>query len=276
MSSVSIIIPVYKKLNEFAINLENNIQFLNDCELIIVNDDPETHLPEQLPSKNIDLSKITWINNAKNQGFGQSVNIAAAHATSDYILLLNTDVKLLDDSWKRVVPELQKNEKVFAVSFAQKEKNERKVGRNELYFKDGLFHHRALSFNSTLTNEHLALLPTAWAEGGSALFRKSMWDTLKGFDIAYSPFYWEDVDLSYRATQRGWQVYFTPSVVVEHHHESTIGSLYTKNQIKSIAFRNQLFFTAKFATGIQKIQYFLFRYLIHPLHKMQILHEHSQ
>lgn len=269
MSSVSVIIPVYKKLNEFAINLQNNIQFLNGCELIIVNDDPETHLPEQLPSKNVTVSNITWINHTKNQGFSQSVNDAVAHATGDFLFLLNTDVRLLDDSWKKTIPELQNNAKIFAVSFAQKEKYEEIVGRNELYFRDGLFHHRALSFDSTLSTEHLALLPTAWAEGGSALFRKSMWDTLKGFDISYSPFYWEDVDLSYRAMLHGWQIYFTPSVVVEHHHESTIGSMYTKDQITSIAFRNQMYFTAKFAKGLHRIEYLFFNHILLPLQKMK-------
>ncbi|PJE58197.1 MAG: glycosyltransferase family 2 protein, partial [Candidatus Portnoybacteria bacterium CG10_big_fil_rev_8_21_14_0_10_36_7] len=46
--------------------------------------------------------------------------------------------------------------------------------------------------------------------------------SLNGFDELYSPFYWEDIDLSYRAWKTGYTVLFDPQVLVEHHHETTI------------------------------------------------------
>jgi GT2 family glycosyltransferase len=269
MPSVSIIIPVYKKLNEFVQYLQHNIQFFEDCEIIIVNDDPQVHLPKDILTIDFNNPKIIWINHLENQGFGRSVNNGATKATGEYLFLLNTDVKLLDNSWRSVLPEFLNNSNLFAVSLAQKEKDGHIVGRNELYFKDGLFQHRALSLNSALSTQHSALLPTAWAEGGSTIIRKSMWDQLDGFDESYSPFYWEDVDLSYRAKLRGWQVYFAPSVVVEHHHESTIGTEYAKSKITEIAFRNQLYFTDKFAKGLQRIEYYIFKHVLLPLQKMK-------
>jgi GT2 family glycosyltransferase len=268
MSSVSVIIPVYKKLNEFTQYLQHNVQYLHDCELIIVNDDPSVHLPEALP-KGIQLHlKVTWMNNSENLGFSRSVNIAASKGKGEYLLLLNSDVKLLDDSWRRVIPEFAHDGNLFAVGFAQKEKDGGIVGRNELYFKDGLFHHRGLSSNSKSEILNSNLLPTGWAEGGSALLRKSLWDELRGFDEAYSPFYWEDVDLSYRAKLRGWNVYFSPDIIVEHHHESSTVAQFGKPKIMEIAFRNQLYFTSKFARGLRRMEYLLFRYIRLPVQKM--------
>ncbi len=269
MSSVSIIIPVYKKLNEFSQYLQHNTQYFGECEVIIVNDDPNAHLPKDIPAIDFSNRKVVWINHQENQGFARSVNDGATQATGEYLFLLNTDVKLLDSSWRNILPEFLKNSNLFAISLAQKEKDGRIVGRNELYFKSGLFQHRSSSSDSGLGTRDLALLPTSWAEGGSALIRKSMWEQLHGFDEAYSPFYWEDVDLSYRAKQRGWQVFFAPGVVVEHHHETTIGTEYTKSQVHEIAFRNQLYFTNKFARGFQRIEYLIFKHILLPLRKIK-------
>jgi GT2 family glycosyltransferase len=265
MPSISIIIPVYKKLNEFSQYLQHNIQFFGECEVIIVNDDPKAHLPKDIPAIDFNNRKVVWINHQENQGFARSINDGATKATGEYLFLLNTDVKLLDNTWRSVLPEFTNNSNLFAIGFAQKEKDGHIVGRNELYFKDGLFHHRTLPFDSALSTQHSALLPTAWAEGGSTIIRKSMWDKLNAFDESYSPFYWEDVDLSYRAKLRGWQVFFAPGIEVEHHHESTIGTQYTKSQVHEIAFRNQLYFTSKFAKGFQRIEYLIFKHILLPL-----------
>ncbi len=269
MPSISVIIPVYKKLNEFSQYLQHNIQFFEDCEIIIVNDDPQAHLPKDIPTIDFADLKVIWINHQENQGFGRSVNDGITKATGECLLLLNTDVKLLDDSWRTVLPEFLKNSNLFAVGLAQKEKDGHIVGRNEIYFQKGLYHHRGLPSNSKFEILNSHLLSTGWAEGGSALIRKSMWDKLNGFDEAYSPFYWEDVDLSYRAKQRGWQVYFAPGIVVEHHHESTIGTEYEKSKITEIAFRNQLHFTSKFARGFQRTEYYIFKHILLPLQKLR-------
>lgn len=272
---VSVVIPVYKMLNKFVKNLQHNMPFLRDCEIIIVNDNPLSHLPEDLPSLDLTARSITWINNKDNLGFSRSVNVGVRKASEEYILLLNSDVKLIDDSWAMALPAFAENPELFGVGFAQKEKDGRMVGRNELYFKDGLFHHKGLPSELEIArpvsggNWKLELQSTAFAEGGSSLIRKSMWDKLGGFDEAYSPFYWEDVDLSYRAKLRGWHIRFASSIIVVHHHETDIGAEYSRSQINATAFRNQLYFTNKFAQGMQRVEYLFFRYIRLPLQKMK-------
>src|SRR5581483_9702281 len=59
----------------------------------------------------------------------------------------------------------------------------------------------------------------------------------------YNPFYWEDIDISYRALKAGYRIFFEPkSQVIHEHEEGSIRRKYTANQIKVIAYRNQLFF----------------------------------
>jgi len=252
---ISVIIPVYKNNQVFLNNLKKNLKFFDDCEILIVNDDPEKSIKKQIiafKNKNIFL-----IENKNNIGFGQSVNTGAKHAKGDYLFLLNTDVILNDKSYLHALKHFNKNHDLFAVSFAQIERDKKIVGKNIIYFKDGLFCHRkANDLNFGLN---------AWAEGGACLIDKKKFNYLGGFDNLYSPFYWEDVDLSYRAWKAGFKILFDPKILVEHYHETTIKKYFDKNKVQTIAYRNQLIFTLKNATDfdlITKFIFFVFKRLI--------------
>jgi GT2 family glycosyltransferase len=242
--SVSVIIPAYKQTDLFVRNLARNLPELAGTQIIIINDDPETSIVPRLEAFTTD-APIQLIENRTNVGFGPTVNIGAKNATGEFLLLLNTDVLLARAPWRESLNHFN-DERVFAVSFAQKEHDGRIVGRNEVYFKHGFFYHRE--------NPDISFGETGWAEGGSCVIRRSMFEELGGFDEAYAPFYWEDVDLSYRAKARGWKVLFDPRILVEHHHESTISSYFARSRIMQISKKNQRYFTRKFASPWQRFQ----------------------
>ena len=77
---------------------------------------------------------------------------------------------------------------------------------------------------------------------GSCVFSKRIWKLLKGFDgQLLSPFYWEDVDLGYRAQKRGYKLLWDPDAKVEHKHESVINaSNFKRNYMNLIKERNEL------------------------------------
>ncbi len=151
-------------------------------------------------------------------------------------MLLNSDVILNDQSYLSALTHFN-NKEIFAISFAQKEKGGSIVGKNKIFWQNGLYNHQKA--------DDLKFGNNGWAEGGASLIDKEKFLTLGGFDPIYSPFYWEDIDLSNRARQAGYRIIFEPKILVIHHHESTIGQHFTKKQIKIIAYRNQLIFTWK-------------------------------
>lgn len=225
----------------------------------MVNDNPHESLTQLLKENKIDNIKL--VENSTNLGFAGAVNVGIMEADNDYIFLLNSDVLLKDTSFVHALTRFQEDMHLFAVSFAQEEKNGKLVGKNTMFWERGMIMHAGLS--STESGY------TAWAEGGSSIFDKQKVISLGAFDTIYSPFYWEDIDLSYRAWKEGYTVYFDASVVVEHHHESTIGTYFKKQQITETAFRNQLFFIWKNITDANlitqhtiQLPVYLFRYLI--------------
>ena len=75
------------------------------------------------------------------------------------------------------------------------------------------------------------------------MYRKSIWEKLGGLCPLYNPFYWEDIDLSYRAIKSGYKIYFdTNNSVVHSQKEGSIRSFFTPGQVKTVAYRNQFIF----------------------------------
>jgi O-antigen biosynthesis protein len=230
---ISVVIPTYKNKVMFLEYFNRNRRFLKGAEIIIVNDNPLDSLGTDIPAN----KNIVLIENKKNSGFAKSINIGVRAAKNRIVMLLNSDVLLKDDTYKIAMEDLDKDRSLFAVSFAQQEKSGRIVGRNRIDWKKGLFYHHGS--NSAIGGQ------TAWAEGGACLIDRDKFLKLDGFDSLYSPFYWEDIDLSYRAWKSGYKIIFNSLIIVEHHHETTIGKYFPEKFIKTTAFRNQFLFIWK-------------------------------
>jgi len=230
---ISVVIPVYKKIDEFIKNLEQNHSLLKECEIIVVNDDPSLSIRSRLEKYELQL-----VENPKNLGFAGAIDIGIKKAKYNLVFLLNSDVKLLDSSFLSSIRKFKKDSKLFAISFAQKESDGSIVGKNQLFWKNGLLNHSKAN--------NLDEGETAWAEGGSSIIRKDIYEKIGGFDTIFSPFYWEDIELSYRARKYGYTSWFDPSVLVSHGHETTIGSYWSKRAIAVISTRNQLLCSWKY------------------------------
>lgn len=138
---------------------------------------------------------------------------------------------------KPLLTHFEEDEKVFAVGCLDKSiEGEKTVlrGRGLGEWKKGFLVHRRGEVDKT---------DTLWASGGSSAFKKSIWDKLAGFNELFIPFYWEDIDISYRALKSGYKVLFEPKSIVVHEHEKgAIRNRYSSSQVKTIAYKNQLIF----------------------------------
>lgn len=225
---ISVVIPQYKGKEKLYANLKHNLPFLKGCEIIVVNDYPEISLTAEMAKL---FPQVNVIENERNLGFAGAVSVGISVVKNQFIFLLNNDVLLNDDNFQKTLSHFEKDIALFAVSFRQTEKDGSFVGRNKIHWKNGFFQHTKTNATKIGIN--------GWAEGGSMLFDKKKYDKIKGFDTLYSPFYWEDIDLSYRAWKAGYTVLFDSSITVQHHHKSTIATHFDASHIKTIAYRNQ-------------------------------------
>ena len=185
-------------------------------------------------------SMVRIIELEKNYGFGHACNLGVKKAVGEVIVLLNNDVVPEKDFLKPLEEDF-KDQRVFAVSLGEPQWSWAK-GK----WEKGFVEHES---GPKTKRTHVSF----WANGGSGAFRKSVWGKLGGLDEIFAPFYWEDIDLSYRAWKRGYQVLWEPKSVVHHQHESTIGSHFSKSYIDFISQRNQLLFVLKNITNLRMI-----------------------
>jgi hypothetical protein len=84
-----------------------------------------------------------------------------------------------------------------------------------------------------------------YGSGGCSLYDAARLHALGGVDEAYEPAYVEDLDLGYRAWQRGWPSVYVAGAVVEHRHRATTSRYYTHEQLDEVLEVNYLKFLVR-------------------------------
>ncbi|MBI2028381.1 MAG: glycosyltransferase family 2 protein [Candidatus Levybacteria bacterium] len=191
------------------------------------------------------MTSIKFFKNDKNLGFSSTINRGVNESNGDIAILLNTDVVPKKDFLQPLLRHFS-DPLVFAVGCMDESVENGGVvsrGRGIGLWKRGFLVHSRGEVNK---------LNTLWVSGGSGAFRKNIWEKLGGLDSLYNPFYWEDIDLSYRALKSGYKIAFEPrSVVIHRHEKGAIKKRYSESEVKTIAYRNQFIFVWKNATDLE-------------------------
>lgn len=236
--TVSIIIPNFEtpellKKNLPAILAAREYKKNNIIEIIVVDD---ASLDESVALLKSKFPEIKIVIHKVNKGFSASINSGAKIAKGNLLVLLNTDV-IPEKSFLTSAIARFKNENVFGVSL-----HEKGFGWAKGKFKDGYIVHSPGVEDDRVHN-------TFWVSGGSGVFRRKTWQKLGGLDEKLlSPFYWEDLDICYRALKRGFSLLWDPKANVVHGHEATMSKLSAKH-VQRISERNHLLFVWKNLTS---------------------------
>jgi GT2 family glycosyltransferase len=181
------------------------------CEVIVLDnlstDGSVEFLKENYPSVTVEV--------APSNRILFSYNELCQRLRHKYVVLLNNDIRVRDDSLSVLLPHCAAPD-VFAVSAVLLDAEGTAVTRSRLLGEvhRGLFRSTPLPANE--------VVPTLDAGGGCAVFDREKLVALGGFDELYWPFYWEDTDLSYAAWKRGFRVLLEPRSIMYHRHAATI------------------------------------------------------
>jgi len=229
---VTLIIPNYNGAELIAETLSRLRDVYSEIATCVV-DDASTDgsvelLQEQFPS-------VRVIARSQNGGFGAAVNDGIRTVDSEFVVILNADVEVNPGFLEHILP-IFEDESVFAVSPSIITPS---LGGIDDGAKIAFWRHGMLWTDNV--QGVCELSPVFFTSGCASVYRRSMLEALGGFDEAYSPFYWEDVDLSYRAWKRGWKSLFQPSSSVLHQHSATISKM-PQGYTRAVKARNQLLF----------------------------------
>ncbi len=237
--SVSVIIPNYNGRHLLQEYLPHNYEVIDAAgiiyEVIVVDDcstdDSVTFIRTTYP-------QINLVINPENKGFSYSCNRGIEAARYELILLLNSDVKLtpsyFDQQWKyfqqpdtfgvmgRII-EMERDNILDAARVPKFKGYKIKTGY--FYYSDG-------------ADDRLF---TFYLSGANALISAGKVKQIGGFYEIFSPFYYEDMDLSIRAWRLNWKCYYEHNSVCRHLVSASTKNYETPRWIKSVYFRNRFY-----------------------------------
>lgn len=252
--NIEILIPNYNGIKLLRKNIPKLFDVINEHPEISITiiDDCSAPLEIKALEELVDElkkrgKKINLLKNEKNLGFSSTVNKGAFASSAKILILLNSDV-VPEKGFMEHAMQHFSDPDVFGVGCMDKsvEKNEIVLrGRGMGLWKRGFVMHQRGEVDKS---------DTFWISGGSSFVRRDVFVELGGFDTIYNPFFWEDIDLSYRAKKSGWKLIFEKRSVVEHRHmEGAIKTHFTSFRIKTISYRNQFIFVWKNITDLNLI-----------------------
>ena len=145
-----------------------------------------------------------------------SLNPLVASRPEDFAVILNNDMHFDGDFIRVMLPHF-KDPDVFAVTARVMDWDGKLLTTGQ---RNGAMRRFWFYKSWKRDIDHSCL--TLDAGGGCAVFRRSMFVELGGFDPLYRPAYWEDTDLSYRAWKQGWRIVYEPASVIYHRVGATL------------------------------------------------------
>lgn len=246
--TISVVLPNYNGRHLLQRNLPSLAQALKDfeSEIIVVDDastdDSVAFLRERYP-------EVKVIEHEKNKGFSAACNSGIFAALNELICVSNTDVTFLPDYFEKTAPLITGN--VFAAKgrirnqtasgeFVNFDTTARSFMRRGLWrFDKTPYEEQTEGFSAELGGR-FCLLGCCFVADAKKL------KLMGGFDEIYSPFYWEDSDLPFKALRAGYDLRYVPEAAVLHEASATINRFRGKAHRKLISDRNKFIFTWRY------------------------------
>ena len=167
------------------------------------------------------------IRNVENRGFGAACNQGAAMASSTYLLFLNPDTRLFENSLSVPLAYLQepKNQDVGIVGIQLLDKQNHIARSCSRFPTFGIFAAQAVGLNRLPKFRHLTQTMVEWRHdsnrtvdqviGAFLVIRRPIFESLGGFDERFFV-YFEEVDLCFRTHQAGYRSVFLADAQAFH------------------------------------------------------------
>lgn len=227
MKKLSIIVLNYNTANVLADCLSSLFEVKNEVDFeVIVVDNASKDDSVKLVKKRFPWVKL--IASETNKGFSAGNNLANKTAKGEYILFLNPDTTVPQDTLQTCVEYMDNHEDVGAMTCklvlpnGKLDKDARRsfptpwVALSHFMFLDRLFPKSKLfskywyGYISPNTEHEVDAL-----QGAFFLARKTILDKIGWFDETFF-LNGEDLDLSWRIKQQGWKIMYYPKVSIVH------------------------------------------------------------
>lgn len=240
MQKVSVIIPNYNGEQYIRTCLDSLAeQTIKEIPVIVVDNGSKDQSVQIIREE---YPHVILLELDANYGFCRAVNEGIRAARTEYVILLNNDVRAAKDFAENLVRAMEENTKLFSCQAKMLQ-----MDRPELIDNAGDFY-TAFGWAVTRGKDRAFELFETRTEifsacAGAAIYRSRLFEKVGYFDEKHFA-YLEDVDIGYRARLAGFTNAYEPSALVWHKGSAVTGSRYNAFKVRSAA-RNNLYLIYK-------------------------------
>ena len=252
MKKLSIIIVNYNSGEELIVCIKSIRRYLSNVsyEIIVIDNNSTDNSRELLKESTMDINKIFLENNT---GYAIANNYGMEQCKGEYILLLNPDTYIKNNSIKQMIDFLDSKPDVGVLGPLLIDPNGKiqlpssnfpDLKQQILYMLSCKF---LLNRIARSSEQRVALklknpFDVDWVSGACFMLKRTIYETIGGLDERFF-LYAEDVDWCIRIKDSGWKIFCHPSSEVVH-----IGGVSSKNNIYSLLtarYKSNLYFAKK-------------------------------
>jgi len=208
---------------------------LPEHEIIVVDNDSKDNIEQMLAEQ---FPTVRFIQTGVNLGMGGGANIGIKNALGEYVLILNPDILVFENSISEMLKYLDENRQIGLLA-------------PKLLNPDGTLQYTCYRYHNFLTPfcrrtlvgnfsfgqkelarflmydyDHETAREVDWLQGSCLLARSEVWQKVNYFSEEYF-MYFEDTDLCRKIKKENLQiVYFPLTSVIHFHRRQSAGSLW--------------------------------------------------
>jgi capsular polysaccharide biosynthesis protein/glycosyltransferase involved in cell wall biosynthesis len=173
--------------------------------------------------------------------------VGASLASAKYLLLLNNDTELLENSLPQLVLHMEMNSDVGACgpTILNPDFSIQEVGSQ--IFRDGTGHNLGFGFKPFEPSISF-VREVDYCSAAALMIRRQLWSAIGGFDERYAPAYYEDTDLCLAVWESGNKVVVLNTAHILHQRNSSYG---LNNKHIELMGKNRSKFTQKWELSLK-------------------------
>ena len=253
ISIVIVNFHTYKELTECLESIKKN---KIDYEVIVI-DNEYIEIEYNKIKAEFSNSNIRIFPEHKNLGFPAAANKGAGYTKGGFLLFLNPDIVLEEDSLEKSL-EFYKLNNVGILGcqqISEDGKIQLSFGRFPNFLREfqwkNLWKLRSINYRKFLSKVEKYIsspTPVDWVSGSFLLISKDVYNSVEGFNKDFF-IYYEDIDLCRRVKSAGYEVIYNPDIKFKHYHGKSAA---TNPKLSSKEYRNsQVYYYKKYNNAFQ-------------------------
>jgi GT2 family glycosyltransferase len=217
--------------------IESLLNTSTDAEILVV-DNAST---DDSAVRALDFrDRVNFIRNNANRGLAAAINHAFAATATDYVLVLNPDLRVLPGAVSYLETWMDRHPDAGAIGGYVNEKYlPRRLPSVGSLVLENVGAHARVDANSS-SEPVVAEQPA----GAALMIRRQAYNAIGGFDEQFFPAWYEDVDFCRRLESAGWKLYFAPQAKFVHEGGYSANALGPAD-FAAAYYRNQLRYARK-------------------------------